>query len=116
MVVLSSATAVPVLPGSLTEVGGSLVDIFTGPTTVPVNGLLGLTGRTTVLGGVTQVVGGSTTVVGGVTEVVISGPTTVAVASPTGENFLQVSGAGRLRGGVFGFLGDVVRGFGGRFM
>lgn len=101
MVVLPSATAVPILPGSLTVVGGSLVDVFTGPTTVPVNGLSGLSG--------------STTVVNGVTEVVLTGPTTVAVASPTGPSFLQVSGAGRVRGGVFGFLGDVVRGFERRF-
>lgn len=101
MVVLSSATAVPVLPGSLTMLSGSLVDIFTGPTTVAVNGEFSLSGRTTIINGVT--------------EVVLSKATTVPVNRPTGQSFVQVSGAMRGKNSVFRFVGDVVRGFGARF-
>jgi hypothetical protein len=101
MVVLSSATDVPVLPGSLTMLSGSFYDVFAGPTTVPVNGELLLSGQTTVIGGVT--------------EVILSKATTVPVNKPTGPNFLQVSGATRGRNSIFRFVVEVVRGFLGRF-
>jgi hypothetical protein len=101
MVVIPSATAVPVLPGSLTVVSGSLYDVFTGPTTVAVNGEFSLSGRITVIGGVT--------------EVVLDKPTTVAVNRPTGQSFVQVSGAARGGNSIFRFAIDVIRGFEARF-
>ena len=101
MVVLSSATSVPVLPGSLTVVSGSLYDVFTGPTTVPVNGEMSLSGQTTVIGGVT--------------EVVLSGATTVPVNNSNGPNYVQASAASRSRTSVFRFVIEVLRGFEGRF-
>jgi hypothetical protein len=54
-------------------------------------------------------------VVNGITEVVLTGPTTVAVSSPTGQSFVQVSGARRGRESVFRFVVEVVMGFGARF-
>jgi hypothetical protein len=101
MVVLSSATSVPVLPGRLTMLSGSLYGVFTGPTTVAVNGDFSLSGRTTVIGGVT--------------EVVLDKPTTVAVNIPTGQSFVQVSGAMRGKNSIFRFVVDAARGFGARF-
>ncbi|KAN0121806.1 hypothetical protein V8E51_000132 [Hyaloscypha variabilis] len=115
LLVIPSQTTIAALPGSITLISGNAFDVFTGPTTVPVNPDLAIQGSTTVVGGTTTFLNGKSTVVGGVTEVVITGPTTVAVSSPTGASFLQTSGAGRGRGRVFGFLGVLVRGFGGRF-
>jgi hypothetical protein len=97
MVVLSSPTIVPILPGSLTVVSGSLYDVFTGPTTVPVNGEFSLSGKTTVIGGVT--------------EVILSGATTVPVNQQTGPAYVQASSASRGRNSVLGFVFHLVRGF-----
>lgn len=95
--IVPSATTVPVLPGSLTVISGSLYDVFTGPTTVPVNGEVSLEGKTTVIGGVT--------------EVVLSKATTVPVNKQTGPAYVQVSGATRGRTSVFGFGFELIRGF-----
>lgn len=80
---------------------GSLYDVFTGPTTVPVNGELSLSGQTTVIGGVT--------------EVILSQATTVPVMNPNGTGYVQASAASRSRISVFRFVIEVVRSFGGRF-
>ncbi len=97
MVIVPSATVVPILPGSLTLVSGSLYDVFTGPTTVPVNGELSLSGKTTVIGGVT--------------EVILSQATTVPVNKQTGSAYVQASGASRGKSLVFGFAFSLVQGF-----
>ena len=90
---IPSATIVPVLPGSLTLNSGTWYDVFTGPTTVAVNGELSLSGRTTVIGGVT--------------EVVLSAATTVPVL----PSYVQASGASRGRNSIVGFVFELVRGF-----
>lgn len=100
MVILPGATTVPVLPGSLTLISGTLYDVFSGPTTVPVNPELPLSGQTTVISGTTMVVlPGATTV-----------PVKVGAGSSPSSSFVQVSGAGR-RGSWIGFVIGLVRGF-----
>jgi hypothetical protein len=90
---IPSATIVPVLPGSLTLNSGTWYDVFSGPTTVAVNGEISLSGRTTVIGGVT--------------EVVLSAATTVPVL----PSYVQASGASRGRNSIVGFVFELVRGF-----
>lgn len=80
---------------------GSLYDVFTGPTTVPVNGDLALSGQTTVIGGVT--------------EVILSKATTVPVNNPNGPGYVQASAASRSQTSVFRLVIEVLRGFEGRF-
>lgn len=99
---IPSATSIPALPGHITVIGGTTYDIFSGPTTVPVNPALSLLGKTTVISGTTMVI--------------LPGATTVPV-NPGGATtpFLQVSVAARGKSSWIGFLMSLAAGFLSRF-
>jgi len=98
-VIIPGVTTMPALPGSLMVISGTLVDIFTGPTTVQVNSELPLEGITTVISGTTMVI--------------LPGATTVPVkpggtASPS---YIQVSSASPRKVSWIGFGLGLLRGF-----